>query len=120
MKKYRDHHELARDYDGLVHPSQVFDQPSDVVNDVGLSLNEKRAILAAWASDACAVETAPALRKAPTGRVVQFDDIMDALRTLDKEVAAEHPLRRQAARASLRTVNGRGVGGYGNHGAPLH
>ena len=91
MKKYPDHHELIRDYDGLVHPSQVFNHPSDVVNDPDLSLNEKRAILAAWASDASAVEAAPALRMSPTGRVVQFDDIMDALRTLDKEMAATQP-----------------------------
>jgi hypothetical protein len=119
MKKYHDHHELTRDYDGLVHPSQVFGHPSDIVNDPDLSLNEKRAILAAWASDACAVEAAPALRKSPTGRVVQFDDIMDALRTLDKEMASRQPLRRQSAR-TLRTVNRRGVGGNGNQGAPLH
>ena len=120
MKKYHDDHELTRDYVGLVHPSQVFDQPSDVVNDPDLSLNEKRAILAAWASDACAVEAAPALQKGPAGRVVQFDDIMDALRTLDQEMAATQPLRRQSARATLRTVNRCGVGGKGNQGAPLH
>jgi hypothetical protein len=120
MKKYHDQHELTQDYDGLVHPSQVFDHPSDVVNDPDLSLNEKRAILATWASDACAVEAAPGLRKSPTGRVVQFDDIMDALRTLDKEMAATQARRRQPAPASSRTANRRGVGGNGNHGAPLH
>jgi hypothetical protein len=118
MKKYPDHHELSRDYDGLVHPSQVFNHPSDVVNDPDLSLNEKRAILAAWASDACAVEAAPALRKAPTGGVVQFDDIMDALRTLDKEMATAQSRRRLPTPAS--PVNRRGVGGNGNQGAPLH
>jgi hypothetical protein len=37
---------------------------------VHLSLNEKRAILASWASDACAIESAPALRNNPSGRVV--------------------------------------------------
>jgi hypothetical protein len=120
MKKYHHHDELTRDYDGLVHPSQVFDQPADVVNDPDLSLNEKRAILAAWASDACAVEAAPALRKGFAGRVVQFDDIMDALRTLDKEMASKQPFRQPSARASLRTANRRGVGGNGNQGAPLH
>jgi hypothetical protein len=119
MKKHPDHHELIRDYDGLVHPSQVFNHPSDVVNDPDLSLNEKRAILSAWASDACAVEAAPALRKGPAGRVVQFDDIMDALRTLDKEMPSKQPVRRQSVR-TLRTVNRRGVGGNGNRGAPLH
>jgi len=50
-----------------------------------LTLNEKRAILASWASDACAIESVPALRRAPTkgGRPVAFDDVMDALRALD-------------------------------------
>ena len=115
MKKQYDDHELTRDYDGLVHPSQVFGHPSDVANDPDLSLNEKRAILAAF--DACVIEAAPALRKAPAGRVVQFDDIMDALRAQDKQMAASQS--RQSARGYLRTVT-RGVGGNSNQGAPLH
>ena len=49
--------------DGLVYPSQVFERPADVVNDPDRSLNKKRAILASWASDACAIEAAPALRQ---------------------------------------------------------
>ena len=44
------------DLDDLLHPAQAFSHPSDVVNDPDLTLNEKRAILASWASDACAVE----------------------------------------------------------------
>ena len=44
------------DLDELLHPAQAFDRPSEVVNDPDLTLNEKRAILASWASDACAVE----------------------------------------------------------------
>ncbi len=56
-----------------------------MVQDPDLTLNEKRAILAAWASDACAVEAVPALRQAPGGsRAVPVDDILDALRVLDK------------------------------------
>ena len=120
MKKRSDDHELTRDYNGLVHPSQVFGHPSHIVNDPDLSLNEKRAILAAWASDACAVEAAPALCKSPTGRVVQFDDIMDALRMLDKEMAATQRMRRQqTSGTSHRTIYRRDVGGTGNAGAPL-
>lgn len=61
MKNYHLHQAI----EGLVHPWQLFDHPSEVVNDPDLSLNEKRAILAAWASDSCAVEAAPALRKSP-------------------------------------------------------
>ena len=75
---------MCLNFDELLHPAQAFDHPSEVVNDPDLTLNEKRAILASWASDACAVEAAPALRigrKAPVG----FDDIMEALRSLDKQ-----------------------------------
>jgi hypothetical protein len=73
------------DLDQLLHPAQAFNHPSAVVEDPDLTLNEKRAILAAWASDACAVEAAPEFRTGPAG-TVKFDDIMDALRELDKQV----------------------------------
>jgi hypothetical protein len=70
----------------LLHPAQAFEHPSRVVNDPDLTLNEKRAILASWASDACAPEAAPHLRCAPGGKKpVLFDDVMEALRTLDKD-----------------------------------
>ena len=70
--------------DELLHPAQAFNHPSEVVNDPDLTLNEKRAILASWASDACAIEAAPELRTGPKAPV-RFDDIMEALRTLDKQ-----------------------------------
>ena len=73
------------DLDQLLHPAQAFGHPSEVVNDPDLTLNEKRAILASWASDACAVEAAPDLRLTTSGRVVHWDDIMDALRILDRQ-----------------------------------
>jgi hypothetical protein len=57
----------------------------DVVRDAGLTLNEKRAILASWASDACAVEAAPELRANASDRAVRWDEIMDALRIVDRE-----------------------------------
>src|SRR3954466_13758307 len=71
--------------DQLLHPARAFGHPAEVVNDPDLTLNEKRAILASWASDACAVESVPELRRAPVegGRLVAFDDVMDALRALD-------------------------------------
>jgi hypothetical protein len=70
----------------LLHPAQAFEHPSHVVNDPDLTLNEKRAILASWASDACAPEAAPHLRCAPGGKQpVLFDDVIEALRTLDKQ-----------------------------------
>ena len=115
--KMRDH-DLISDFDELAHPSQVFGHPGDVVSDPDLSLNEKRAILASWASDACAIEAAPALRQTPGGRVVPFDEIMDAMRDLDGELAAAQS--RRSSETPLRPVKRRMLGGQGNQGTPLH
>jgi len=56
------HHDVSEGWDpnDLLHPAQAFEHPSYVVNDPDLTLNEKRAILASWASDACAPEARPA------------------------------------------------------------
>jgi hypothetical protein len=79
-------HEDVCDLEALLHPAQAFEHPSDVVNDPDLTLNEKRAILASWASDACALEAAPTLRYIPGGKQpVHFDEVMDALRDLDRD-----------------------------------
>jgi hypothetical protein len=89
----------ACDLDALLHPSQAFEHPSEVVNDPDLTLNEKRAILASWASDACAMEAVPTLRSLPAGRrPVHFDEVMDALWALDEE-----------ARRTRRTAGNRRV-----------
>ena len=116
--KTRDH-DLVQDLDGLFHPSQVFDHPRDVLSDPDLSLNEKRAILASWASDACAIEASPALRRSPKGGVVSFDAIMDALRTLDREFVAAKSLRPELAETQSKRKPS-GMSGPGNQGAPLH
>jgi hypothetical protein len=76
--------------DKLLHPARAFRTPMDVVADLGMTVQEKRAILASWASDACAVEAAPELRQPPSASVVRFDDVMDALKSLDGP-AAEQP-----------------------------
>jgi hypothetical protein len=82
------------DPNDLLHPAQAFEHPSHVVNDPDLTLNEKRAILASWASDACAPEAAPHLRCAPGGKQpVLFDDVMDALRILDKQANTKDSAR---------------------------
>jgi hypothetical protein len=99
--------------DELLHPAQAFDHPLEVVHDPDLTLNEKRAILASWASDACALEAAPELREIPSGRRVRFDDIMDALRALDKE--ADGNSRTPSYRRLLR--KGR-LGGLLRRGKP--
>jgi hypothetical protein len=98
---------LGLDIDALLHPAQAFEHPQDVVNDPDLTLNEKRAVLASWASDACAVEASPALRRAPgSRREVSVDDILEALRSLDKqanEASGASWVRRQVRRRAIET-----------------
>jgi hypothetical protein len=78
------------DLDNLLHPARAFVHPRHVIDDPDLTLNEKRAILASWASDACAIEAAQELRWAPgTKQPIRFDDVMDALRALD-QIAGDH------------------------------
>ena len=98
--------------ENLLHPANAFDHPSDVVEDADLTLNEKRAILAAWASDACAIEVAPGLRRSPSGkRPVPVDDILDALRDLDKTAAArQRPIPIVRRRFAKRHRRGGGGG----------
>jgi hypothetical protein len=72
------------DFNALLHPGTVFAHPRDVVSHPDLTLAEKRAILASWASDASAIASCPALR-APDGlkAPVHIDDILAALCALD-------------------------------------
>ena len=114
------------DLDALLHPANAFAHPMDVVRDKDLTLNEKRAILASWASDACAIEAAPDLRVNRSRSVVRWDDIMDALRTLDKETENyAKPLphykrvlaRKDAGILGMRRPRGRN---RNDQGAPLN
>jgi hypothetical protein len=114
------------DLDALLHPANAFAHPMDVVRDEDLTLNEKRAILASWASDACAIEAAPDLRVNSSRSVVRWDDIMDALRTLDKETEKyAKPLphykrvlaRKDAGLLGMRRPRGRN---RNDQGAPLN
>jgi len=77
-------HDNIFDLNSLLHPGTTFEHPRDVVSHPGLSLAEKRAILASWASDASAIASCPSLR-APEGlkAPVSIDDILEALRALD-------------------------------------
>lgn len=72
------------DFDYLLHPGIRFEHPRDVVSHSGLTLAEKRAILASWVSDASAIASCPSLR-APEGlkAPVTIDEILEALRALD-------------------------------------
>src|ERR1044072_6587130 len=72
--------------DHILHPASIFDHPREVLNDPDLTIQEKRAILSSWASDACAVEEIPALRQPPGGkRPISFVEIVDVLRSLDDD-----------------------------------
>ena len=104
--------------DELLHPARAFQHPSEVVCDPDLTLNEKRAILSSWASDACAVEAAHELRATPAG-TVRFDDIMDALRELDRSAgeAVINPKYRRIIRR--RRIFARNRGDEGGRGSPL-
>ena len=73
------------DVDQLLHPSRFYARPSDVVGDELLTIDERRAILSSWASDACAVESNPPLRRPSFAAApVTFDEVMDALLRLDR------------------------------------
>ncbi len=74
-------------FDDLLYPARAFSQPSDIVDDPDLTLNEKRALLASWASDACAAEANPSQCQTSDGRTASWDDVMDALKELDLQAA---------------------------------
>jgi hypothetical protein len=108
MSGFQPGREDAFDLDALLHPARAFEHPMKVVSDPDLTLSEKRAILASWASDACAVDSAPALRRAPGG-TVGFDDVMDALRLLDRQAGHQpRPHYRRVLERRRPGVFGRG------------
>ncbi len=79
------------DLDTLLDPARAFAHPNDVVGDPDLTASEKRAILASWAKRACAAE-ALAARSRPVGATpVCYDDIVDALRALDRQTVPFRP-----------------------------
>lgn len=60
-------------------------RPIDVVDATTLQVDEKRAILAAWASDLYTINSRPALRYMPgTPEPVLMDEVQAALRDLDQ------------------------------------
>ena len=64
-----------------------YGRPADVLADRLLTVEERRTILSFWASDACAVESAPTLRQLPdTPGPVLFEEVKRALLELDQVV----------------------------------
>ena|ERR1700722_1975765 len=101
-----DHVNNIVDLNAILHPGSVYDHPRDVVADATISIAEKRAILASWASDAAAVASNPALRELPgSHRVVTIDEVLEALFALDhgpKGPPGGKPMRtKSTARASM-------------------
>jgi hypothetical protein len=100
------------DLDSLLHPAQAFAHPVDVVNDPDLTLSEKRAMLSSWASDARATGARPALRHRPDAPPVAYDDVMDALRMLDRKsgpAVKQRPHYRRVLQDRVPGVFGRKV-----------
>jgi hypothetical protein len=65
-------------------PRRPYARPADVLEDASLDADAKKEVLSFWASDACAVESAPALRQLPGApSPVSIDEIMSALLLLD-------------------------------------
>ena len=85
--------------------------------DTDMTVAEKRSVLASWASDACAIESNPALRATRNGNVVNYDDIIDALQSLDAGQSADtatYAFKRRQRRRRLSAWKGRGRGGPDN------
>lgn len=83
-------------------------RPLRVVLDPTLTVDEKRALLASWASDARAVADRPELRHLDDGSLVQIDDITRALKELDVVPASRsvaglrsRPSRRRGPRSKM-------------------
>ena len=114
MKKLDPYVSPNCDLHALLHPARAFAHPRDVVDDPDLTLNEKRAILASWVSDACAVEAAPALHP-PSGAQapVTVEEILQALRALDAAANATAWARRQLRRESIEEFRRRRRSGGG-------
>jgi hypothetical protein len=84
MRPTTAHNDNIYDLNSLLHPATMFEHLQDVVSHPGMSLSEKRAILASWASDASAIASCPSFR-APAGlkAPVTIDEILEGLCALD-------------------------------------
>lgn len=68
-----------------LRPAVGFGHPSDVLKDPGLDLDEKRAVLASWASDASSVCDEPGLRwLLGTPEPIPLVEVREALAKLDR------------------------------------
>jgi len=94
----------------LLNPASAFEHPSEVVNDPDLTMYEKRALLSAWASYASATEATSNSRAGHLARV-SFDDIIVALRCLDKHSSDDKYLRMLRRNRIFRKSGSHALGG---------
>ncbi len=87
--------------DRLARQILTFTHPDDVLHSLTLTTDDKRAILAAWASDAHAVPDLPAMRQLDSGAIVPVDILLEALRSLDAPVGPKRSARAPVARPLL-------------------
>ncbi|TCM78432.1 hypothetical protein [Rhizobium sp. BK068] len=103
----------------LLHPEMHFDHPRDVLMAGNISKDEKRAILASWASDICAIESMPAWRSYPgTQRIVAYDEVLAALKALDDDdqsTSTQKPMAffNDSKSRRRRPLSHRSGGGFG-------
>jgi len=85
-RAYRDPRDRTPELECFLSPEAVFSDPFDVVADPSLGSGEKRAILARWLARTCAAEAALGLKwmTISSSEPVQFDEVMDALRALER------------------------------------
>ena len=97
----------------------LLDHPDQVLNHPRMSDDEKRALLAAWASDANTVENEPWMRRLDNGTLIPLSDILRALESLDGRTSKG----RQRAASPMsspwpRTFRGRGLLGAWRRRSP--
>ena len=63
--------------------TSALNHPDQVVSDRALTLEEKREVLASWASDRHAVPDKPNLRQLESGAILEVKEIFEALQALD-------------------------------------
>ncbi len=74
--------------------------PEQVVRDPTLALEQKREILASWASDRYAVPDKPNLRQLDSGAILEVGEILEALRVLDNMESSPGQVHRPFGRRS--------------------
>lgn len=102
MKRERAHLPVGLASEGMLAGRPAFATPREVVEDAGLTNEQKREILSGWASDARTCENEPTMRRLDSGAVVPVDDILGALHEIDRK----RPLRPRRI-SSLLPLRGR-------------